>query len=56
MKKLHLIKLGFLLLTMSTLSACLLVPLDEGGRRGGGHHESDRGEHRGDRHEGGERR
>jgi hypothetical protein len=56
MKKSLLVRLGILFLTMSTLSACLLVPVDEG-NRGGGHQGRDRGEHRGDRHEGpGDRR
>ncbi|MFA7405142.1 MAG: hypothetical protein WC007_14190 [Pelobacteraceae bacterium] len=47
MKKSLLAKLGMLLLIISTLSACLLVPVEEGRRDG--HQGRDRGEHRGDR-------
>jgi len=52
MKKTLLLGIAVLLLITSTLSGCILVPVDDGHRRGGGedHHRGDRGEHRGDRH------
>lgn len=52
MKGSLLVKLVTLVMTISTLSGCLWVPIDEGDGRRGGHHERERGEHRGDRHEG----
>ncbi|MDD2852759.1 MAG: hypothetical protein PHY09_12785 [Desulfuromonadaceae bacterium] len=61
MKNARVIRLVILFLTASSLSACLLVPVD-GEYRRGNFNERDRGgdrggDHRGDRHEGsGERR
>lgn len=52
MKKTLVAGIAILLLMISTLSGCILVPVDDGYRRGGGedHHRGDRGERRGDRH------
>lgn len=54
MKKTLLVGIAIMLLIISTLSGCILVPVDDGYGRGGGggddHHRGDRGEHRGDRH------
>ncbi|MHB8058024.1 MAG: hypothetical protein ACYDHC_09035 [Desulfuromonadaceae bacterium] len=50
MKKTLLPRIAILLLMISTLAGCILVPVDDGyGRRGDDHHRGDRGEHRGER-------
>lgn len=57
MKKSLLVRMAIMFLAISTLSGCIWVPYDEGGRRGGGYQERDHEDHRGDRREGsGERR
>ena len=43
-------KLAILLLATSTITGCLLVPLDDGGHHGN-NQERSRGEHRSDHHE-----
>jgi len=51
MNKSLLARLVILFLTTSALSACLLVPVEDG-RRGGGYHDGGRGGDRyGDRHD-----
>ena len=50
MNKSLLVRLAILLVTISTLSGCLLVPIDDGFRDGDSR-PRDRGEHRGDRHD-----
>ena len=57
MKKSLLVKLAILLLTITTLSGCVLVPVPvNGGRGGGDSHEGGRGNNHGgnynDHHEG----
>lgn len=51
MKKTIFIRMGFLLLTISMLSGCILVPVDDGNYRGRSHGRghSDNHEDRGDR-------
>ena len=49
-----LVRLVILLLTVAMVSGCILVPVDDGGRRGG-YYERDHGDHHGERHEGHER-
>ena len=51
MKTSLLIKLVIMFVAVSSLSACLLVPMDEG--RGGHYEGGHGGEHHGDHHEGG---
>ncbi|MDU0458722.1 MAG: hypothetical protein RW306_08310 [Geobacteraceae bacterium] len=50
MNKSFLVRLAILLVAITTLSGCLLVPVDDGFRDGDSRHR-DRGEHRGDRHD-----
>jgi hypothetical protein len=50
MKKTLLVRLAILLLTITALSGCLLVPVDDG-YRDGGSHPRDRGGHRGEIHD-----
>ena len=50
MKKTFLLRVAFLLLTISTLSGCILAPLDDG-RRGGGYQGRDHGDHHGEHHD-----
>lgn len=50
MKKTFLARLAMLLLTTAMLSGCLLVPVDDGYRRGDSY-DRDRGDHHGERHE-----
>jgi hypothetical protein len=47
MKKLLLVRLAILLLTILTLSGCIWWPRDEG-HGSGDHHEGDRGDHHGE--------
>lgn len=47
MKKNLVAKLAVLILTIATLSGCILVPVDDGYQRGDRH---DNGLHRGDKH------
>ncbi len=55
MKKSILIRLTFLLLAFSTITGCLWIPVEEGGR--GNHHGgSYGGGHGGERHENNDRR
>jgi hypothetical protein len=49
MKKLLLVRLAILLLTILTLSGCIWWPRDDG-HGSGDHHEGDRGDHRGEDH------
>ena len=46
----RLVRLAILLLTILTLSGCILVPVDDGYHRGGSY-ERDRREHEGERYE-----
>ena len=50
MKKTFLVRVAILFLTLSTLSGCILVPMDDG-RRGGGYQGGDRGGHHGEHHD-----
>lgn len=50
MKKTLLVGMAILMLVASTLSGCLLVPVDDG-YRGDNHRDRDRGVHRGERHD-----
>ncbi|NVN91333.1 MAG: hypothetical protein HXX11_12130 [Desulfuromonadales bacterium] len=50
MKKTLLVKMAIMALTISALSGCLWVPVDDGYNRGDSHGR-DRGEHRGEHHE-----
>lgn len=56
MKTKLLVKLAFLFLAISTISGCLLVPMDEGGYRGNNQERSRGGHHGGDHHENNDRR
>lgn len=50
MKKSNLLKLMILLLTITTLSSCIVVPVPVGGGyRHGDYYERDRGDYHGDR-------
>lgn len=46
----YLYRLAILIMTMSMLSGCLLIPVDDG-YRGGDYHERGHGGHRGEGHE-----
>ena len=50
MKKSLLLRLTILVLTTSMMSGCILVPVDDGYRRGD-HHERDRGDYHDDHHD-----
>ena len=52
MKKSLVIRLVILFMAASMLSGCFWQVEDDGYGRGGYSHERDRGEHRGDRHDG----
>lgn len=50
MNRSRLVRLAVWLLAISVLSSCILVPVDDGYRRGGSY-ERDRGDHRGEHYE-----